>query len=173
MLNQGLVYAFINFEQAARFGHIGWGFRLEDQNSFIFGSTDHLYHHDVWDLPAWIRYMAVPPGDDIDWWCETGTELDMLSTMRTGVHASSGRHIRYHAYKAVPVAGANPLRARECAQAQRTGGWSVLENNCVHHAYQIFSEYGAAPVVPNPCAGQTLRIPKTWFASLQGSEILL
>lgn len=168
---QGFVYAFINFEQAARFGHVGWGFQL-DEHTFSFGSTDHLYRHNAWDLPAWIRYMAVPPGGDIDWWNETGSHDEMLATMRSGVHEPTrSRHIFYHAYKVLPVQTADPSRAASRAREQRQGGWSVLENNCVHHAYQIFSEYGAGHIVPDPCTSQTLLIPKAWFASFRGAVV--
>lgn len=169
MLTQGAIYAFINFEQAARFGHIGWGFLQEDGTSFLFGSSDHLYHHDVWDLPAWIKYMAVEPGGDIDWWCQTGSELEMLTAMRTGRNADGARHIFYHAYKVIPVPWPDPQRAKSTAENQKFGGWEVLANNCVHHAYQIFADYGAVAKLPNPFGDPFHRIPKRWFSLLDGA----
>lgn len=168
-MNTGAIYVFINFEQAAHFGHIGWGFRLSDDNTCLFGSSDHLYRHRIWDLPAWIRYMAVAPGGDIDWWCESGSMEQMLSTMRSGQHVRSGRHLFYHAYKEIKVDKPNPQRARETAEGQRMGGWEVLGNNCVHHAYQIFSDYGASEKLPNPSLDPFHRIPKTWFKLLEGN----
>ncbi|MBY0551571.1 MAG: hypothetical protein K2W95_30090 [Candidatus Obscuribacterales bacterium] len=169
MLTQGAIYAFINFEQAARFGHIGWGFLQEDGTNCLFGSSDHLYHHNVWDLPAWIKYMAVPPGGDIDWWCESGTEEQMLRAMRTGRNTDGGRHIFYHAYKVILVPSPDPARAKYTAEHQQFGGWEVLANNCVHHAYQIFADYGAAATIPNPSGDPFHRIPKRWFNLLAGA----
>lgn len=44
MARGGQTYVFINYKQAAGFGHVAWGVRVAE-DEFIFGSTDHLYHH--------------------------------------------------------------------------------------------------------------------------------
>ena len=173
MLDQGSIFVFINFEQAARFGHIGWGFQLEEPGRYLFGSSDHLYRHHVLNLPGWLNYMAVPPGSDIDWWCHNGSESEMLTTMASGRHSASGRHLSYHAYKAIGVSKADPLKARHTAESQAKGGWHLMNNNCVHQTYQILADYGAAAVLPHPDSTPLRRIPKTWFAMLDGVTQLL
>ena len=50
MDQEGSAYIFINFEQAATSGHVGWGFAIGD-GLFNFGSTDHLWNL---DFPLWI-----------------------------------------------------------------------------------------------------------------------
>src|SRR5438309_1592527 len=87
----GHAFVFINVVQAARFGHVGWGFSLDlDKDRYFFGSTDHLWRHDWWDLAAWMNYAQLKPGDENDWWSEEGTLDDMRRVM------SKGHHIRYH-----------------------------------------------------------------------------
>jgi hypothetical protein len=171
MIEKGLIYAFINVEQACRFGHLGWGF-LDETDTFVFGSTDHLYHHNVWDLPAWLKYMDVPVGENVDWWSARGSESEMLSSMRAGC-SNSRRHLNYHYYKILRISDPRPAEARKVAEGQEFGGWSVLANNCVHHAHQIFAEYGAGQLIPDPRSAPTRVIPKTWYSLLNGPSLTL
>src|SRR6185437_16904874 len=95
---EGAAFVFINFIQAGRMGHVGWGFLIDPATqTYYFGSTDHLWRHNWWDLVAWIRYTHVNPSANNDWWSGTGTHDDMLRMM------SGGHHIRYHAAKRVSV----------------------------------------------------------------------
>ncbi len=168
METKGAIYAFINFKQAANFGHLAWGFRLPD-NSYCFGSSDHLWKHDWWNLAAWIRYMDVPAGGDIDWWCERGSQQDMLEMMKFGKHKNyQGRHIYYHAFKEIEfdLSATTPELALAAVEDTSTGGWHLAKNNCVHQSYTIFSKYNKTYELPNPFDNPLDMIPKSWFSKL-------
>ena len=174
-MEKGAIYVFINFMQAARFGHVGWGFRL-GEDRYCFGSSDHLWKHDWWDLPAWVRYMHVPAGGDIDWWSEQGNKSDMLSMMKKGQHAAyKGRHIYYHAFKEIEfdLASSSPEKALQAAEQTNADGWHLSRNNCVHQAYLIFSKYSSEHKLPNPFQDPLNLIPKTWFSRIESDEQLL
>lgn len=161
----GSAFVFINMVQAARFGHVGWGFGLGD-GTYFFGSTDHLYRHPWWDLPAWIRYAKVEPHADNDWWAAAGTRDEMLRVMSKG--DPSRYHIRYHYAKEIAVPEFDAATAQEYAEGLRTGGWAVLSNNCVHQAYEVLTRYGAT--LPHPEQPLTNLIPKVWFAKICGEQ---
>lgn len=158
---RGLAYVFINFEQAARCGHVGWGVSLDEGRTFHFGSTDHLFKASYLNLPALVRYMHVVPGGDIDWWARVGTEAEMLESMR------SGHHIRYHAYKVLEVEQPEPEKAIVAAESLRHAGWHVTLNNCVHHVHSVLTEYSKAARLPDPNKPLTNLIPRRWFAQIE------
>ncbi len=158
---RGLAYVFINFEQAARCGHVGWGISLGDGQNFHFGSTDHLYKASYLNLPALVKYMQVLPGGDIDCWAHVGTESEMLESMR------GGHHIRYHAYKLLEVEQPNPDKAVSAAESLRHAGWHVTLNNCVHHVHSVLSGYSTSARLPDPNQPLTNLIPRRWFAAIQ------
>lgn len=157
----GQAFIFINYKQAAKFGHIGWGF-LVAKDRYLFGSTDHLMSHDWWNLPGWLRYMDVPVDGHTDWWLSEGSRDEMLRVMK------AGHHIRYHHYKCLPVESADPVKAEATARQTGVMGWSVLDNNCVHQTYQILSAYGGNTLVPDPASTVLARIPRLWFDLLDG-----
>ena len=164
----GNFYLFINFNQALRLGHVGWGFQIDESGLFLFGSTDHLYHHPWWDLPAWVDYLYVAPGEKTDFWCQTGDEGTMLETM-----SSTRAHIWYHACKKVKVGDASPAAARKTVDWLETAGWSLLVNNCVQHTYSIATEYGVGRDMPDPWRSAVRQIPRVWFAAVEGEYIEL
>lgn len=163
----GLAYVFINFQQAARCGHVGWGVSLGDGQNFHFGSTDHLYKASYWNLLALARYSQVPPGGSIDWWAHVGTQSDMMRMM------SGGHHIRYHAYKVVEIDQPDPERAISAAASLRNAGWNVLLNNCVHHVHKVLSAYGCRVEIPDPNKPLTNLIPRQWFTSIEAPARML
>lgn len=162
MALEGSILAFINYKQAAQFGHVAWGFRL-DEHSYYFGSTDHLWKHDWWNLAAWWRYMDVPPHGDIDYWAASGSKEDMFKMMR------SGPHIRYHAYKEICLDESSPSAAINVAEELKAGGWNLAKHNCVHQAFLVFSNYSKTHCIPSPFADPLNMIPKTWFARIDSS----
>lgn len=166
MSKQGEIFVFINYVQAARFGHVAWGVKVAD-NEYFYGSTDHLWKHDWWDLPAWVRYMNVPLEGDIDWWVERGDKDSMLKMMR------SGHHIRYHSYKMIDVDAADPQKAIDAAHRLRLAGWNLAKHNCVHQTFMVISEYSHEHGAANPFASALNLIPKRWFALLPGAEVSL
>jgi hypothetical protein len=164
---KGSAFVFINLVQAVRFGHVGWGFALDEAHTlFYFGSSDHLYRHRWWDLPAWIRYSKVEPKGDIDWWSAIGSKADMLRIMANG--DPTRYHIRYHLVKEIEVDNALPEDGRQTAEDLRAGGWAVLSNNCVHQAYDVLTRYGAE--LPNPDVPLTNLVPKVWFGKIAGRQ---
>ncbi len=158
---------FINFRQAAGFGHVGWGFQLDDQ-SYLYGATDHLYKHHHIDLISWMEYMYVQPGDHTDWWCGRGNEEEMIAAMSRSHH-----HIWYHACKIVDVKNAKPGEAETVARQLETAGWAVLNNNCVQQTYEIVKAYGADNLIPDPWANAFYLIPRVWFSAFKGEVRML
>lgn len=160
----GVGLVFINFEQAARFGHVAWGFQIQrDPDVYYFGSTDHLLKDPWWDLLGWARYAHVPPSNNVDWWSGTGDRSQMIQMMY------SGHHIRYHAAKVFEVSSAQPNAALECADLMQHGGWSVLANNCVHQTSEVLTRYGAT--LPKLQSSPHHLIPKQWFSSIKGDYL--
>ncbi|HMP51035.1 MAG TPA: hypothetical protein PKD05_05715, partial [Candidatus Melainabacteria bacterium] len=135
---KGEFLLFINYRQAMRCGHVGWGFFVPSRNCYVFGSTDHLYRHHWWDLLGWANYMYVGPGESNDWWLMKADKEKMTDEMTT-----RGWHIRYHAYKSLPVDNPSPEKAEAVARSFQNAGWSVLSNNCVQQTYEIAKAYGA------------------------------
>ncbi|MGH9550611.1 MAG: hypothetical protein ACRD3W_14625 [Terriglobales bacterium] len=166
MQHNGFAFVFINFEQAAGFGHIGWGFHIAGDR-YYFGSTDHLWRrrYPLWHPLELVRYMDVQPANNNDYWAKLGTLEQMLITMR------SGRHVRYHAYKCLQVTDPDPLTAKAYADTMKDGGWNVWRNNCVHQSYNILTKYGARSL-PSPFK-MTNRFPRKWFESIAADEVIL
>lgn len=158
----GRAFIFINYKQAAHLGHIGWGFKLSGYDRYCFGSTDHLIHHDMHDLIAWIKYASVAVGADTDSWMQEGTLATMMETMK------AGNHIRYHHYKQLPVPKAEVKPATQAAEASGVCGWDVLKNNCVHQTYSVLNAYGATLPEPPPVIRGVGLIPRVWFKNIVG-----
>lgn len=159
---RGEAFVFINFRQALRFGHIGWGFQT-DEDKYCYGSTDHLWkHHTFFDLKYAIAYATVAPEDNNDWWMESGSREEMLATMR---HSN---HIWYHAYKSLAVGHADPEAAVTVAKKIEYAGWHVWKDNCIHQTHAILTAYGAGRMLPDPEIPPTNRISRVWFAQFPG-----
>jgi len=151
---------FMNFEQALGFGHIAWGVEISP-GQYFFGSTDHLLRRPMWDIPALMRYAAVRPGDNTDYWSRQASFEEMLDEM------THGPHIRYHAYKCLPVpaALAAPAEAKTMGENLRDQGWTLWQNNCVHQTDRIVKVFGAAEHVR---AAKHALTPQKYFALAQG-----
>lgn len=162
----GAAYVFINFEQAMQLGHIGWGFKVEDDRYF-FGSTDHLWNRNyaLYHVPELIRYMDVAPGRNNDYWSSFGTEDEMLHMMR------SGPHVRYHSYKRIPVPQPDVAAACMLAERMKDLGWNIAQNNCVHQSNAILTKYGGM-ILPNAYTPLN-RIPSHWFRAIEAEEVVL
>lgn len=162
----GAAYVFINFEQAMQLGHVGWGFKVEE-NQYLFGSTDHLWNrkYPFWHPIELFKYMDVPPGENNDYWSELGTEDDMLRMMR------SGPHVRYHSYKRIPVVNPDAVAAVNFAENMRDIGWNLAQNNCVHQSNAVLTKYGGNIL---PAFGNPIEIvPRNWFAAIAAEEMIL
>lgn len=160
----GQAYIFINYWQAAHCGHLGWGFLLEEPDTYYFGSTDHLLRTPYWDLVSLHKYMSVAPGFPTDWWARTGTLADMLLDMKIG------HHVQYQAYKVISVRQAEPLAAIATAEATGVSGWAVLRNNCLHQTHRIIDAYGAGAQVPDPHSPIVHRVPRLWFDKIKSAR---
>jgi hypothetical protein len=166
MAMYGLAYVFINYAQALRLGHVGWGFSIDEGDTFCYGSTDHLYREAMWNAIAVVKYMNVAPEDDNDFWFATGTRDEMLEAM------ANGHHLRYHAYKVLPVRDPIPEQAKKVAESYEKIGWNVAFNNCVHQSYKLLTEYGAE-TLPHPNVPVKHRIPRSWFSEIPTRRKLL
>jgi hypothetical protein len=183
-------FIFINYEQALRFGHVAWGFALSDGNTYCWGSSDHLLRRPMTDIVALVQYSHVPPGGDIDFWCEQGSFEQMLESMSQGHHIQHQEmryHINYHAYKKLHHDGGNPERALQELELIKAGGWSLLTNNCIDQTYRLLDAYGSASALVDPklryrsgrsYAGQEVKrmstlLPRKWFAAARGESFSL
>lgn len=153
----GKAFVFINYWQAAHCGHLGWGFKLDESDRYLFGSTDHLLRTPYWDLVSLYKYMRVPPQSPTDWWAREGTLDEMLHDMQ------HGHHVQYEAFKVIDTAEAEPLSAQAAAEQTGTYGWAVLDNNCLHQTHSIIAAYGAGADLPDHSAPPMHRIPRFWF----------
>ncbi len=166
---QGRALVFINFVQAARCGHVAWGFLRDSpitagqHDQYYYGSTDHLLKDPWWDLIGWLKYAHVEPTVNNDWWAELGDRSAMIRMMH------KGHHIRYHAAKLISVPNADPFLAGTKASKLQHDGWSLLVNNCVHQTYEVLTAYGAKLPAPNVPVSNL--IPKRWFAEIEGEYI--
>ena len=160
----GEFYLFINYKQAAGCGHVGFGFSASaDRKEYVFGSVDHLTRHNYWDFGAWIDYTYVAPGEDNDWWCETGDRETMLRQM-----TASKTHIWYHDYKIFPVMYPQYEEGKDFAFRLEKMGWAVASNNCVHQTYELAKVYGVGGEMLNPWQNTFLLFPNNWFSKLPG-----
>ena len=159
---------FINHRQAATCGHVGWGFKEPGKDNYVFGSTDHLTRHKYMDLIAWINYMHVEPGEDNDWWSDSGSKAKMVELM-----SDSKTHIWYHAYKIFPVALPKFEQAKKIALDFKNQGWSVFSNNCVQQTYEIAKVYGVGGEILNPWSNSFLLVPNIWFKMVPGEVVTL
>ncbi|HEY9678318.1 MAG TPA: hypothetical protein V6C76_09935 [Drouetiella sp.] len=166
MEHTGAAYIFINFEQAVQLGHIGWGFHL-DEDRYFFGSTDHLWNlaYPMWHPAELYRYMDVQPTKNNDYWSSIGSEQEMLQVMH------SGPHVRYHAYKRIPVTEPQTDAAVKFAEGMKDRGWNVVQNNCVHQSYAILTKYGGA-ILPDAHTALN-RIPRHWFKQIPGESVTI
>jgi hypothetical protein len=171
-MEDGSIFAFINFKQAVGLGHVAWGYQIADDH-FRYGSADHLWRHDWWDLPSWLRYMDVKPGGDIDWWCEEGKRSEMLQAMKTGYGKDGRRHIFYHSFKELKLPSISVQNAITCTSEIEKQGWHVVNQNCVQQAHLIFSSYSKENNMPDPFADPLNMVPKTWFARIPAEEFSL
>lgn len=156
-------FIFINYEQALRFGHVAWGFALAPEESgseskrkkYCWGSSDHLLRTPMSDVIALAKYSHVPPGGDIDFWCEEGSFERMLESMSQGHHIQHQEiryHINYHAYKELQYdqKSGNVERALQELERIKAGGWSLLTNNCIDQTYRLLDAYGAGAALVDP-----------------------
>jgi hypothetical protein len=192
-------FIFINYHQALRFGHVAWGFALSPGESpgenqgkrYCWGSSDHLLRTPMSDLISLAKYSYVPPGGDIDFWCEQGSFEQMLESMSQGHHIQHQEihyHINYHAYKELHQENqsGNSARALQELELIRAGGWSLLTNNCIDQTYRLLAAYGSGDALVDPRrrygrasrAGQKFSrlstiLPRNWFAAASGKSFPL
>lgn len=142
------------------------------------------------DIVALAKYSHVPPGGDIDFWCEQGSFEQMLESMSQGHHIQHQEiryHINYHAYKELHHDGGNPERALQELELIKAGGWALLTNNCIDQTYRLLDAYGSAAALVDPklrfrsrrsYAGQEVKrlstlLPRNWFAAARGESFSL
>lgn len=159
MTFRGRAFAFINYRQALKFGHVGWGFAT-GADEFLYGSADHLLKRPYRDLIALAKYSYVPAGGDIDFWTGRGSYDTMIDDM------TRGHHIYYHAVKEIAVSRPNVEQAETLVERISGGGWCVVGNNCVNQAAGILRAYGASPdKLP-----EAVVFPRFWFKAIGGEE---
>lgn len=200
-------FIFINYKQALRFGHVAWGFALAPEESgseskrkkYCWGSSDHLLRTPLSDVIALAKYSYVPPGGDIDFWCEEGSFERMLESMSQGHHIQHQEiryHINYHAYKELHYdqKSGNVERALQELEMIKAGGWSLLTNNCIDQTYRLLDAYGAGAALVDPRRRYRVEnkssksissnggkpfnrlstmLPRKWFADACGQSVSL
>ncbi len=137
-------FVFVRPGGANGLGHVGWGYRVTCTGTFYFGSVEN---------PSGRPHVA--PGGDNGFWWQSGTESQMLSTMR-----SRG----YNAYKTILTAYAqfDPTPATNVAAGSAGRGYDVIGNNCADNTWDVLQAYG----VPNLPYLQLYPAPNDWYAQL-------
>lgn len=125
-------------------GHVGWGFRASESDTFYYGATENLSGKPF-----------VPSHGDNGWWALLGTQADMLAAMRQR---------NYDGYKFATVRDCNAATARAAADALKTVGYIAIGSNCLDHVWRVLDAYGVKGL---PWL-QTHPSPNDWFALYNG-----
>lgn len=138
-VTNGKACVFIRPNGANGAGHVGWLF--QNLSAYTYGSTEN---------PS--GKPTVPAGGDIGWWWKSASFDQAKKDMK-----AKG----YTGYKCVTVGKGNITSATNAALATKSGGYSVIGNNCMDHSYRILKAFGAS--MPSP----TLELaPNLWYSDL-------
>jgi hypothetical protein len=133
-------------------GHVGWAFRAGSQQ-WYYGATQGKA------LP-WL-----PRGHNRAW-IDSGSFSRVLADFG-GAKRIDGKRYHdagyYQRYRCADVHRPNPKAALEVAEDIRGRGYSVFGCNCMDHAHEILTAYGAR--LPSPKKVRNYR-PNDWFANL-------
>ena len=149
------------------FGHVGWGFRLGQQNEWIFGATEGTGAPNI--LPPDYNGAWVDKGD---WDTMLNIfENKLLDAGNTYYHDSG----YYTQFRCRVTIASNVSSAESLAYSMKNKGYDLTTNNCLTDAYQILSTYAGENIFPTPffpglsASGQigiVSAIPKQWFSEL-------
>ena len=145
---QGRAYVFRRRNSAIHLGHVGWG--IQTPGGYYCGATEGKG-----DRPS------IPPGEDNGCWTQDcADERQMMAAMR---------RLKYEDYKCIAVGECRPEAARNTADAQRTGGYSIAGNDCLDHVVAILRNYGLSDE-DAPLARWLNAEPNYWFERFTGDH---
>jgi hypothetical protein len=153
----GKACVFVQPQGASGNGHVGWGFRVSQEDHWFFGSTENTQ-----------GAATIDAGNDIGFWEHEGTYDQMLDAfVRQTYYPRDHRAYPAWAYTAfkcedVSDSAVNAAKAEMAATARQ--GYRLIGNNCMNHAYNILKAYNTKNL-PDPAA-VTNWAPNNWYANL-------
>lgn len=135
---QGRFYWFLRLPGPVKQGHMGWGFKFND-DSYLMGSIENQGGNPV----------VGQKNDNDYWYAWAGSENHMLSVMREPTDVVGPMIDRpnvdgYTYYKIQPKPHAFPNFAEDEAAKARWFGYSVAVGNCLDNAIMIANAYGVS-----------------------------
>jgi hypothetical protein len=144
------------------FGHVGWAYRVDQQDLWVFGSVEN---------PG--GSASVPPGQYNGAWSATGAWHEVLasffgsqapsnsspdSPLVTVPHAAN----YYDGYTCEDVANSNVGAANAVVATLPGEGYGVFGNNCEDAANAVLSAYNATGLLPP----SLYPAPNAWFQAI-------
>ncbi len=159
-LGPGRVCVFLAPTGAFNLGHVGWAFLEGGTSNWIFGATENRS-----GLPF------VKPGDNNYAWVLNGpwagprgsvlaTFAGQL-TLGGTVYHGAGYYTQVRCQN-TPSSAVGAAVAR--ANAIKGYGYGVVTDNCMDHAYNVLTTYGASLV--DPASNRAYWAPNVWFIAL-------
>ncbi len=157
-LGPGQVCVFLAPTGASNLGHVGWAFLEGGTSNWIFGATENRSGRPF-----------VKPGDNNDAWVSNGPWAgprgSVLATF-AGQLVSGGTVYHgagyYTMYRCQHTSSSSVGAAVARANAIKGYGYGVVTDNCMDHAYNVLTTYGAS--LANPASGYWT--PNGWFGAL-------
>jgi hypothetical protein len=149
-------------------GHVGWAVRVDQQDLWIFGSTEDTSQSLIAPSLGQAGYFY----DDNQAWSATSSWHEVLATFQgtqapSAASADSGLTTIPHAanyfesYICEDVPNSAVTAAKNYIATIPTLGYGIATNNCEDHAYGVLQAYNA----PNLIAPPLEVFPKDWYAS--------
>lgn len=147
-------------------GHVGWAVRVDQQDLWIFGSTEDTSQSLIAPAQGQAGYYY----DDNQAWSATSSWHEVLATFQgtqapSSATADSGLYTIPHAanyfedYTCEDVANSAVTAAKNVIATLPTVGYGILTNNCEDHAYKVLAAYNAQNLI----APATDPSPANWY----------
>lgn len=151
---------------ASGLGHTGWGFKMPEDDTYMFGATESV---PIVRGDTGSRGKAlILKGRENGTWVLTGTRDQMLRTFRNpaanpDVAATTPWVKPYDKFRCQTTAVARAVAATIAVATSRNAGYLLVFNNCLGNTIKILRAYGAVRL---PAATYLRALPNYWFNSL-------
>ncbi|MER5217265.1 hypothetical protein ABT063_43775 [Streptomyces sp. NPDC002838] len=151
---------FVKPDGAQRFGHVGWGFRINGSDRWVYGAIEN---------PSGKLYT--PPGGDIGAWHAEGSYARMLSEMSRDAHYPGKSEHPYSRYRCTSSSTYDVAAARAMIRIVAARGFLVgvdpktgklTSRDCLDATYDVLKAYKTRRLTP----AAKLSVPNVWVESL-------
>jgi hypothetical protein len=144
-------YVFLNPFLAANYGHVGWGFELNN-GQFCYGSKETA------------TALKIDKGCNNNVFVSYDSEANMLHQMNT-----KKTSFTYQYYKFIEIQNSNPDAAEAMAEDSKNWGYGLSGNNCMDDVFKIIKCYahGNDTVLPWPA---THLAPNAFFGAIETKQ---